>query len=159
MWPGLRPRGSQLASECPDAMERRWGHRPVSRQARMLPRQDDQCAQLGSSMSRWRSGPGPGTVASLQRHARHLEHGAQGWTGSPQPQQSWHSDFVSPACLQTQQVREFRHWGAWLFQASKSCVTPCFGRHRVNHRRWRTHLATAGPGIGRSFVPTRSDSA
>src|SRR5205823_3184819 len=42
-------------------------------EARVLPRQDDECAQLGSSVSRWRSRSGPGTVVSLQRVIRLLE--------------------------------------------------------------------------------------
>jgi hypothetical protein len=65
---------------------------------------------------------------------------------------------LSLASLQPLQVREFRRWGAWWFQAGISCISPCVGRRRVNHRRSRTHLTTTGPGIGRFFVPTRSDS-
>ena len=55
-------RRSWVASECPDAECRRWATAEWVVDAQLLPRQDDECAQLGSLVSRWPTRSEPGTV-------------------------------------------------------------------------------------------------
>ena len=96
--------------------------------------------------------------ASRQRHVRQLEQAVLKGGLEVLAMTTVACGYLSRASVQTLQAREFRRWGAWCFPDGKSCISPCFGRHRVNHQRSRTHLATTGPGLGHFFVPTRSDS-
>ena len=52
----------QMASECPHAACRRWATAGWVVEAKRLPRQDDRYAQLGSLVSHWSTGSGPGTA-------------------------------------------------------------------------------------------------
>jgi hypothetical protein len=90
-WSARRP---QMTSKCPVAACHRWATAGWVVEPQLLPRQDDECAQLGSLVSRWPSGSGPGTVSGRQRHVRPLEPvRAQGWTGIPNRGDTWHSGF------------------------------------------------------------------
>jgi hypothetical protein len=159
MWHELKRSASTEDQRVPACSVSLVSHCRMGRWAQGLSRQDDELAQLGSLVSRWPSGSGPGTISGRQRHVRPLE-----------PELKSGLELSTAA---TCGVRASLAYASWQrYECMRSGARADGGVKPGNHAFFlslfqmapgepsasNTHLAIAGSVIGRSVVLTRSRS-
>jgi hypothetical protein len=165
MWRGSGTRRLRLASDLPLGASRRLGHRPMEAYGlRCCRNRMTSVHSRGSSVSRWQTGSGPGTVVSQLRSIRLLEQAnAQGWTGSPK-----HGDRcigVSVACVVARRVKcmvsragEHRRFEAEIHAVLLGTVAasePSRGRAGTWQRQVRSMAAPPCRRVRLQHEPTR----
>jgi hypothetical protein len=162
MWHELKRSASTEDQRVPACSVSLVSHCRMGRWAQGLSRQDDELAQLGSLVSRWPSGSGPGTISGRQRHVRPLEPELKsGLELSTATTCGVRASLAYVSLQRYECMRSGARADGGFKPGNHAFFSPCSRWRRVNHRRqtrtWRQQVqSSAAPSCSHVRVQHES---